>query len=749
MNKKIILITTAEREWEYWKKWAQGNEQTIQNNKITGNIKNYELVIFLSNQTELSYILTQLNNIIQDRSSEIAIGIHVPGYPPANNQSLRQYANQEEFEIAEPNKEKYSKPSISFYTTGGNYESFVEKCIRDPDYLYHRILRQQPTNPELEKQLEGKWRNSSQTLTTLTIIKCKDEFPKNLKENDPIYVAAECKCDQYEYYTDFNGIKQFNGTIYRLRTCGFKNPIIVVTFCNDISELKNKSQLLTSSGIAIWNPSQEPPKVSPIDNITLMDIQRTFLNIKGLVQEALHNLSPNRNENEIDKIFEELKNLLPYYTAELTNLENSVKEDPNNQIPHVKEKIKSLVKSQEEEVKKLNEIKESKIDITWKFLVIEDNDADYKKIHNGLKKRDFPENNILRAKSYTEAKEHLTNDRHNEITALIVDHRLYDENGNWQEIQGYSIIKNIISEFPDRNLCFFVLTGIDKNLLIELEREIGVKTFPFTKETVLSNETEFNLFAKELYEKSKEEYDASISLKGKANWERRLKPLYVKLRRREDHENIFQEINQNADELLNKFLNNRQEGVIQRQGGVIQNLQANPGTPTDLIPKLTARLFIIKLWCHLRSEGKEFNKNDVYTFLTGNQYPSNSAIKQLFSTHLAINPDEDILTGNLLPEEKIYVKDLLENLDIISLFKELIPAFYKLSGVTREDIENVNIKNVDDILKELKEIKDNESLNAKRIVAKFILDSKIMGNLIKAKYPEIKKILEKIAKNEP
>ena len=601
------------------------------------------------------------------------------------------------------------------------------------------------------------------------ILKCQDKLPEELKENEnkPIYVSAECKCKDDEFYTDFNGIKQFNGTIYNLRRQGFKNPIIVVTFVENPEELKNKSILLKTPGITIWNPekSQEPNIPKPIDDLTLKDLP---LEDKGLVREILHKLHPHRTPEEISQIFDELKKLAKYFTKEpeelkkfteeLDKLENLAKENPN-QISSIREKILSSVKekrvkekSEKEESEEIEIIPERPENIFWKILFVEDDDNDWKIIKEGFIHYGFKEENILRAKSYEETREKLINDTKNEITAICVDHRLLKENGDWQDTQGYTLIRKIAEEFRERNLVFFVLTGIDKDLLIALEREIGIKTYPFTKDLVLSSEAEFNWFAKELYEKSKEEYESSISLKNKNFW---WKKIYIDLRKSKDSKKTWDEIFDKAEELFNIFVEEK------KKKAPIPDLQKKPETIEDLKPKLIARSFIIKSWIHhfytaedfLTKSQQDLFKQNVYEFLTtngprnknkGHKIKRPSGIKALFSHHLQLNPIDDILSNNLLPEEKIYFKLELSNIDIILHFRDLIPCFYELSNEKSPEVE---VKSVKDIKRYLQKIKKNDKINpeVKKYVSEYILNNEILGPMVK-RNKGIREILESMKK---
>jgi hypothetical protein len=585
------------------------------------------------------------------------------------------------------------------------------------------------------------------------ILKCQDKLPEELKENEnkPIYVSAECKCKDDEFYTDFNGIKQFNGTIYNLRRKGFKNPIIVVTFVENPEELKNKSILLKTPGITIWNPekSQEPNIPKPIDDLTLKDLP---LEDKGLVREILHKLHPHRTSDEISKIFNELKELAKYFNfidaKELDELEKLAIENPD-QISSIREKISSSVKekSKKKESEERERIPERPENIFWKILFVEDDKNDWETIKKGFTDYGFKEENILRAKSYEETREKLINDTKNEITAICVDHRLLKENGDWQDTQGYTLIRKIAEEFRERNLVFFVLTGIDKDLLIALEREIGIKTYPFTKDLVLSSEAEFYWFAKEVYEKSKEEYESSISLKNKNFW---WKNIYRDLRNHKNSKAIWDEIFNEAEKLFR---------IFERNGrNPIHNLQKKPKTIEDLKPKLIARSFIIRSWIHhfytaedfLTKSEQELFKRKVYEFLTTNgprkgpKIKRPTGIKALFSHHLQLNPIDDILSNNLLPEEKIYFKLELSNIDIILYFRDLIPCFYELSN---KKSPKVKVNSVKDIERHLQEIKENNEINpkVKKYVSEYILNNKILGPMVE-RIEKIREILKSMKK---
>jgi hypothetical protein len=772
---RIILITPNDEEWEKWKNWANVE---LGSNSLETTIDDYQLYVLYIDlgslpyynpndenfKTEAQQFLENLYEVIKGYNDEdTAIGIHIGGRGGEDNGLLLQWIDElksqsneikelsENFTIVTEQDQEYKRPTISFYTTGSAPDQFIKKYANPNEItvLYRRILRNQPFDPNLEENLKEKWKKMGKG-----ILKCQDKLPEELKEkeSEPIYVSAECKCKNNEFYTDFNGIKQFNGTIYKLRRKGFKNPIIVVTFVENPEELKNKSILLKTPGITIWNPekSQEPNIPEPIDDLTLKDLP---LEDKGLVREILHKLHPHRTSDEISKIFNELKELAKYFNfinaKELDELEELAKEKPE-QINSIREKISSSVKEKSE---KREIIPERPENIFWKILFVEDDDNDWKIIKERFIHYGFKEENILRAKSYEETREKLINDTKNEITAICVDHRLLEENGDWQDIQGYTLIRKIAEEFQERNLVFFVLTGIDKDLLIALEREIGIKTYPFTKDLVLSSEAEFNWFAKELYEKSKEEYESSISLKNKNFW---WKDIYIDLRKSEDSKKTWDEIFAEAEKLFNIFVKKEK-----RPRAPIPNLQKKPKKMEDLKPKLIARSFIIRTWIHhfytaedfLTKSEQDLFKRNVYEFLTTNG-PRNrskdpkakrpSGIKALFSHHLQLNPIDDILSNNLLPEEKIYFKLELSNIDIILYFRDLIPCFYELSN---KKSPKVKIDSVKDIKRYLEKIKGNKKINleVKKYVSEYILNDKILGPMVK-RIKEIREILESMKK---
>jgi hypothetical protein len=301
-------------------------------------------------------------------------------------------------------------------------------------------------------------------------------------------------------------------------------------------------------------------------------------------------------------------------------------------------------------------------------------------------------------------------------------------------------------------LVFFVLTGIDKDLLIALEREIGIKTYPFTKDLVLSSEAEFYWFAKEVYEKSKEEYESSISLKNKNFW---WKNIYIDLRKSKDSKKTWDEIFAEAEKLFNIFVTRK------KKKAPIPDLQKKPKTIEDLKPKLIARSFIIRTWIHhfytaedfLTKSEQELFKKSVYEFLTTNRSRNKnkglkakrpSGIKALFSHHLQLNPIDDILSNNLLPEEKIHFTLELSNIDIILHFRDLIPCFYELSN--RKSPE-VKVNSVEDIERHLQEIKKNNEIKpeVKKSVSEYILNNKILEPMVE-RNEKIREILKSMKK---
>lgn len=203
---------------------------------------------------------------------------------------------------------------------------------------------------------------------------------------------------------------------------------------------------------------------------------------------------------------------------------------------------------------------------------------------------------------------------------------------------------------------------------------------------------------------------------------------YIKLRNDQNYQRYWSEIKQKAEDLFNQFNKHENSTITNIQKRDLQEID-------DIIPKLSARLFIIKLWTHRGS----IIKKEVYKFLMRfEDEPSDNSIKQLFSFHLLIDPEEDIPSFNLLPEERFYHKEQIELRSFILQFRRILPIFYQFSGQEPpQDLEN--LINFDDIVRALGDIKNSTTIvqGVKREIA-----SQILKNL--GSFPQIKKILREI-----
>jgi hypothetical protein len=184
---RIILITPNNEEWEEWKKWAEGkNNVKLESNSLETTIDDYLLYVLYVDlgslpyyntsdenfKTEAQQFLENLYKVIKGyNDKDTAIGIHIGGSGSENNGLLLQWIDElksqsneikelsENFTIVTEQDQEYKRPTISFYTTSGAPNRFIEKCANPNGItvLYRRILRNQPPDPEVEKKLKEKW----------------------------------------------------------------------------------------------------------------------------------------------------------------------------------------------------------------------------------------------------------------------------------------------------------------------------------------------------------------------------------------------------------------------------------------------------------------------------------------------------------------------------------------------------------------------------------------------------------------
>jgi CheY-like chemotaxis protein len=338
----------------------------------------------------------------------------------------------------------------------------------------------------------------------------------------------------------------------------------------------------------------------------------------------------------------------------------------------------------------------------WKILYIEDEAHLRERVQAEFVKRNLA---CVTAATAEEAFAILKNDAGtNLITLVITDYRLEqpDTFRKWQEMQGYSIIKEVYLNHPNL-VSFFALTAASRRALLRVQKTYQVKVNTFSKEDVLSSDGAFNMFAEAVRREGDRVFDAVCSQPQLTSWITEdskfaapLKHYYRAHRLALDYETAEAEISAKAKAYVDGVVEVN-ETSSQPPGHKFQfqaGLAKGPDDPS-MLPKfrekLIGRRIALGLFVLL-----EYYPESIYLamrkspFAQGNEIPSTLVdeakqnLKPLLSTHLALSLVDDV-PEHLLVEERAWLTEVLG----VDLNEENRIAYTAIEAVAETFIEDL------------------------------------------------------------
>jgi hypothetical protein len=226
-------------------------------------------------------------------------------------------------------------------------------------------------------------------------------------------------------------------------------------------------------------------------HLFIADMKETFCEENGLLDEIIHPLYRELTQEEEEKIYQGIIRNFSLDDKEKEELRKFINE-------RKKESIRELVLRKKQkgkpEIKPENVVDDDTYIKDQKIVVIEDEKQVAEKSIKGKSiERGFKDENFQIITTYEEYEGFIRQPIITE-SIFIIDYRL-----KWWPLQGYDIIKEILGKNPTAYI--FLLSGKNKSILLKLDPKIGARVQIFSKDDVLNNEAEFNLFARTIYNK--------------------------------------------------------------------------------------------------------------------------------------------------------------------------------------------------------------------------------------------------------
>ena len=342
--------------------------------------------------------------------------------------------------------------------------------------------------------------------------------------------------------------------------------------------------------------------LNPLNDIQLSDIVTNLCDLRGLIDEILHNAQSNimaviKSENiDINTKFEKISQILDKHLKDVCLLLNqrpdvrsAIKEIIRLFNEDVKQKgdfhaAKTFLKKYQEQLKSLvNDTEAPSVPIRhewgWKALLLDDDPEGIKEISDMLEK-----NGVVTEvfSDVVEAKKKIDDDEQNGnyITVVISDYRLFEPGKRChQRKQGYDFLLEM--SMRDRFYALIALSGLSRSFLLESFRKYNRRVEVYAKDDIIASERATLVFTENIIQLGEENYQALLSKPTAKNWEGVLKPFYVDHRQSADYAQHEHQINLIAREYVlyvKHILNASDKNLLQ-----MTNFEPFKGLTTNLV----------------------------------------------------------------------------------------------------------------------------------------------------------------------
>lgn len=548
---------------------------------------------------------------------------------------------------------------------------------------------------------------------------------------------------------DFAGISLIKLIRYELK---LKIPIYVFSVlprktlkAKDLNGA-NKFDVLGTPGIHFasypWD-IKNLPKINQISDNALDDINFAFFNPKGNASEIVHNLKNKFGEiikqSSVKNVFNNLREIiesdfklfanevLPDYRFKFQSIKNEMLDDLQNDI-HVflkQDNQTNIADYQNTPViidkysdilydllpKELRDSDNTEIVQTpWQVLYIDDTEFCRNDVKVKFEKRGI---NCISVSSDKQAFEVLKHDKKGKISVIVSDVRLYKEDGDWQDLQGYDLL-NEIHENHSNPLAYFVLTSKRGTIVDSVKRKAKFPIQWFSKSDVTTSEQGFNIFTQRVKELGGDKWFWKKSQPKLSAWTKEshrfsfpLSRYYRKHVELSDHEVAKNEIDGKAKLFIENYLKKKKNPEIEFLPTLKDDTVNEKMIEKFRLQILLGRRIIYALWLNTIDE-----ENIFYALRPNAEYNKENR-DLLFTSTMAVSfkndlPDEkDINEGNLmgcnLLEEEIdflianynlnpEIRSLRLNINDLDLVYEVIDSFRaKIESFRVEVPKDINI----------------------------------------------------------
>ncbi|HUI29729.1 MAG TPA: hypothetical protein VLX91_05895 [Candidatus Acidoferrales bacterium] len=455
--------------------------------------------------------------------------------------------------------------------------------------------------------------------------------------------------------------------------------------------------------------------MEPIDIETLEDIVDSTCGLKGLLFERIHDLknsvmiSEQHQAMPLEKFNQMITDAVETAKGKISSLffdDTGVLRVFSEIVKEINSKVKSeqdyssvtdIISNSEGRLQVLLPSQEQKTvsSLTgerppWKILFVDDKEVSRQRIREEFEKRNITCEIACTAEEVFKI---LDDDvGRNLITALIVDYRLLTPDGRWQDMQGYSIIRNVHSN-KSNFLAYFGLTFANREALLRIQSRYQIRVVQCSKEDLTSPGT-FNMFER-IKEEAEKTYKAVCGLPTLGAWHKKarknVKPLkmYYRVHRASvDYEDAEREIDEKSLGYLNlieKYEDSPEVPSVSGNYEFQSELDEDVDSPESIRifrERLIGRRIAIGLYVKLGFPRKKiFYAMQKNPQLNLDDIPvedriSEASVSALLSTALAFSID-DIPDHLLIEEYQWYHRILNPHIDVLitRLYKSLSNLF--------------------------------------------------------------------------
>jgi len=497
------------------------------------------------------------------------------------------------------------------------------------------------------------------------------------------------------------------------------------------SDLKGyeKSKVLASPGIYILEYPWDINNLSKMRSISenaLDDINYAFYNPKGNASEIIHNLKNKFGEiakqSTAKDLFLNLKaviesdfklletNVLPESRLKYHSVRNEMFDDLESDVSAYLKQEKDSVESHYQNASTIidkysdiiygllpKELRDNDtnefIQTPWQVLYIDDTEFCRTDVKGKFDKRGI---HCTTVENSTDAMKVLKQDTKGKIAVVISDIRLYESDGDWQDLQGYDLL-NEIHEVHSSPVAYFVLTSKRGTIVDSVKRKAKFPIQWFSKSDVTTSEQGFNIFTQRVKELGGDSWFWRKSQPKLSAWTKEshrfafpLSRYYRKHVELSDHFSEKEKIDTKAKHFIENVLSSKKNIEIEFLPTLKDETVSDKMIEKFRFQILLGRRIIYALWLNTMDEESIF-----YALRPKGEYSKENR-DLLFTSTMAVSfkndvPDEkDITEGNLmgcnLLDEEIdflienyklnpEIRELKMNMNDLDLVYEIIDAF--------------------------------------------------------------------------